>query len=90
MPWRPGAAPVTIEVKAAEVVLGATVVTGPPAIPARVGAASAWAASCSQPKPSMTSTTTAAASITSGGRKPGGTGPGSKTAGMMSATQPPP
>ncbi len=38
MPCSPGGVPVTIEVSAVAVVEGATVVTGSPAIDARVGA----------------------------------------------------
>ena len=54
-PWSPGATPVDIEVRADAVVLGATVVIGPPARAARVGATAERDFNCSQPRPSRTS-----------------------------------
>ena len=76
-PCSPGVRPVVIDVSAVAVVVGATVVIGPPAIAARVGARCRRACSCSHPSPSTTNSTTCArraatAGIQSGLARAGG------------------
>ncbi|MGA2520948.1 MAG: hypothetical protein ABSG81_09055 [Acidimicrobiales bacterium] len=86
------------EVSAVAVVVGATEVIRPPAAPARVGARSAKARSCSHPSPSRTSRTTWRAPVTGPGSQGGGSvgavpAPASaaeKSAGTTDDRHPPP
>ena len=64
MPWRDGGSPVVIEVSAAGVVDGTTVVIGPPGEARSSGSRSGKAWSASQPRPSSTRSTVARAPAT--------------------------
>ncbi len=77
-----------IEVSAALVVDGATVVIERPVNPVRVGARWARAWSWCQPRPSMTRSTTADASSTSSSKSGDGPGSGSSRPGTIWVTQP--
>ena len=66
-----GAMPVAIEVSAAAVVDGMTLVIGPPAISLSSGSAARCASSCAHPRPSSTSSTTEVASLTGSGSHDG-------------------
>jgi hypothetical protein len=57
MPCLAGGRPVVSDVSAVAVVEGTTVVMGPPVMRVSVGASRARAMSCSQPRPSSTSST---------------------------------
>jgi hypothetical protein len=72
------------------VVEGATVVTGPPAMAASVGARSSRSWSCSQPSPSTTNSTTWCAPATPAGIQAGVSSGGPSSAGTMFAMQAPP
>ena len=60
-PWAAGGSPVVMEVSAVAVVVGATEVIAPPAMPASVGASMSRWQSCSHPRPSTTRRTTCSA-----------------------------
>ena len=62
-----GAIPVASEVRAAAVVDGLTVVTGPPSIAASSGTWPRCSSSCAQPRPSSTRRTTDVAPLTGSG-----------------------
>ena len=70
-PCWPGVRPVVSEVRAVDVVEGATVRMGPPAMADRVGADAGRATSCSQPSPSSTSSSTWSASAAAAGNHSG-------------------
>ena len=78
-----------IEVSAAAVVDGATVVIEPPASPEIVGARLRRASSWFQPRPSSTSSTTWSASSAAAGNHVGQACPGSSRAGTMLVMQAP-
>ncbi len=84
IPCRDGGRPVVIEVSAAGVVDGTTVVIGPPAKAPSSGNASGKRARASQPRPSSTSSTEARAPSTGAGSH--GTGRRPISAGTTPAT----
>ena len=67
MAWRDGGSPVVMEVSAAGVVDGTTVVIRPPANAPSSGRASGNREKASQPRPSSTSNTEARAPVTGSG-----------------------
>ena len=85
-PCSPGGRPVEMDVRAAAVVLGATVVIGPPARLVRVGATPVRSRSWSQPSPSSTRSRIRRACRTSPGNQVGAAEP-SRRAGTRAVTQ---
>jgi hypothetical protein len=75
IPWRAGGSPVVIEVRAAGVVDGTTVVTGPPVQAPSSGRRSGWVLNASQPRPSSTSRTVLRAPATGSGSQETGREP---------------
>jgi len=71
MPWVAGGAPMVMEVRAAAVVDGATVVIGPPSMAAMVGARPGRSWSWAQPTPSNTNRTTWEAPTAGAGNQAG-------------------
>jgi hypothetical protein len=82
---------VVIEVRAVAVVVGATDVIGPPAMEERKGASRGRSRNWSHPRPSSTSNTIWAASITAGGSQgQGGSSARRNSPRTMLSMQPPP
>ena len=75
MPWEAGARPEEIDVRAAAVVDGTTVVIGPPSRRPSSGSRDRAASMARQPNPSSTSRTTARAPETQPGNHGAGSGP---------------